>query len=76
VGAVNKAGTVTAAISAVVNTTAVSSGTLTTTWTAVANGAGLDIKNSAVSSLTQTTLATTWRVEIDTEDTALAVTPQ
>lgn len=76
VAAVNKAGTVTTAISSSTTASAASSGTLTTTWTAVANGSGVDLKNNAVSSLTQTTLATRWRVEIDSDDVAMAVTPQ
>jgi hypothetical protein len=76
VAAVNKAGTVSTAISASAPTATVqSSGTLTTTWTAVANGNGVDIKCSAVSSLTQTTLNTQWRVELDGDGT-LAVTAQ
>ena len=50
-----------------------SSGTLTTTWTAAANGNGIDIKCNAVSSLTQTTLKTKWRVEVDTDASAAAI---
>lgn len=79
VSAVNKAGTVTTAISTIgaqTTTTAVSSGTLTTTWTAVANGNGVDVKCNAVSSLTQTTLATRWRAELDSDDTAISITAQ
>lgn len=77
VSGVNKAGTVTTGISStIVTSTAASSLTLTTTWTAVANGSGIDIKCSATSALVQTTLACRWRVEIDSDDTGLVVTPQ
>lgn len=74
--AVNKGGTVTATIQATpsTSTTAASAGTLTTTWTAVANGNGVDIKNSAVSSLTQTTLKCQWQLRLNGDGTA-AVTP-
>lgn len=75
--AVNKAGTVTPVIQATpsTSTTAASSvSTLTTAWTIVANGAGLDIKNNAVSSLTQTTLKVTWQLTLNGDGTA-AVTP-
>jgi hypothetical protein len=75
VAAINKAGTVTPAISAVATANAVSSGTLSTAWTVVANGNGLDIKNNAVSSLTQTTLKTKWRIEVDSNDGAYTITP-
>lgn len=54
---VNKAGTLTATLSAVTENAAASTGTLTATPTAVDSGSGnLDIKLNAVSSLTQTTL--------------------
>lgn len=79
VSAVNKAATVTTAISTVGTgdtAAALSTGTLSTTWTAVANGNGVDIKCNAVSSLTQTTLVTQWQAEINSNDTGLAVTPQ
>jgi len=77
VSAVNKGGTVTLAVSTVAPTaTAVSAGTLTTTWTATASGTTISIKNNAVSSLTQTTLKCKWRVEVDTDDTALTISPQ
>lgn len=76
IAAVNKAGTVTTTVSASTPTaTQQSSGTLATTWTAVANGNGIDVKNSAVSSLTQTALGCKWRVEIDGNDSNL-ITPQ
>jgi hypothetical protein len=68
VTAENKAGTVVAGLSTIGTgdtSVAVSTGTLTTTWTAVNNGASVDIKCNAVSSLTQTTLACRWRVETD-----------
>lgn len=54
--AVNKGGTLTAALSTPVESVVNSSGTLTVTVTAVANGNGVDLKLNAVSSLTQTTL--------------------
>lgn len=74
--AVNKAGTVTASTpSSATTSAALSSGTLSATWTAVANGNGVDLKCNAVSSLTQTTLVTTWRAEIDSNGTP-TVTPQ
>lgn len=80
VTAVNKGGTVTLGTSTVgtsATATAVSTaGTLTTAWTATASGTTISIKNSAVSSLTQTTLKCKWRVEVDTDDTALAISPQ
>jgi hypothetical protein len=58
IAAVNKAGTVTASISASTpSANAISSvSTLATTWTAVANGNSVDIKCNAVSGLSQTTL--------------------
>jgi hypothetical protein len=57
IDAVNKGGTVTVgAVTDASIATAASSGTLTATYTAVANGNGVDIKCNAVSSLTQTTL--------------------
>lgn len=80
VAAVNKTGTVTTAITTPgtqSSAVAVSSGTLTTTWTAVANGNSVDIKASSTSSLTQTTLVVMgWRAEIDSNDTGLTITSQ
>lgn len=77
VSAVNKAGTVTTGISSsIITSTASSSLTLTTTWTAVANGSGVDIKCNSTSALSATTQAVRWRVEIDSDDTGLVVTPQ
>lgn len=71
VDGVNKAGTVTAAISQTDNTAAVSSGTLTCTYTAVANGNSIDINANAVSSLTQTVLRCKWQVvSLNSDDTA------
>lgn len=55
--AINKAGTVTATLDQADGTTATSSGTLSVTYTIAANGNTVDIKANAVSSLTQTTLA-------------------
>jgi hypothetical protein len=78
IAAINKSGTVTtSATSTSLGTSASSSGTITTTWTAVANGNGVDIKCNEVSTVVvPTTIMTTWRVEIDTNDTGLAVTAQ
>jgi hypothetical protein len=77
VAMVNKAGTVTiGTLSSNITSTAVSSGTLTTAWTVTASGTTVSVKNSAVSSLTQTTLQTSWRIDVDTDDTALAIAPQ
>lgn len=82
VDAINKTGTVTPQISQVSNTTAASSGTLSVTFTAVANGNSVDIKANAVSSLTQTTLSAKWAVtSLNTNGTdssirASNVTPQ
>jgi len=76
ISAVNKAGTITATVSAASPTaTAASSGTLTTTWTAVASGDSIDIKCNAVSSLTQTFLRCRWQANINSSDVA-TVTPQ
>lgn len=76
VDAVNKAGTVTATLTQTDNTTAASAGTLTATYTAVANANSVDIKCSAVSSLTQTQLRVKWAiVTLNSDDTA-AVTAQ
>lgn len=74
--AVNKAGTVTVSIQGTPDssTTATSSGTLTTTWTAVANGSGVDLKCNATSSLTETTLKTTWQLHLNGNGTNV-VTP-
>jgi hypothetical protein len=77
VAMVNKAGTVMiGTLSSNITSTAVSSGTLTTAWTVTASGTTVSVKNSAVSSLTQTTLQTSWRIDVDTDDTALAIAPQ
>lgn len=78
ISAVNKAGTVTAAIStpgAETTSSAVSAGTLANTWTAVANGDSVDIKVSSVSSLTQTTLECYLIIELNGTGT-LTVTEQ
>lgn len=74
--AVNKAGTVTATIQGTPSssTTAASAGTLTTTWTIVNNGASVDIKNNAVSSLTQTTLKVSYKLTLNS-DAATTITP-
>lgn len=60
--AVNKAGTVTVTLTQVDSTTAASSGTLSVTYTAVANGNSYDLKANATSSLTQTTLRVKWAI--------------
>ena len=52
----NKAGTVGASLSQTDNATSGSAGTLTATFTATANGASVDLKCNATSSLTQTVL--------------------
>lgn len=73
-GAVNKAGTVSATITQVDGTTAASAGTLTCTYTAVVNGNSVDIKANAVSSLTQTTLRAKWSiVSLNTDSTDTTV---
>lgn len=59
VSAVNKGGTVTAGIDTPSEAVAASTGTLTATITAVANGNAVDLKVNATSSLTQTTLNAT-----------------
>lgn len=76
--AVNKAGTVTTGtLSTSILSTVATSGTISTVWTAVANGNGVDIKcNEATTVITPTTRRVKWRVEIDSNDTALVVTPQ
>ena len=76
IGAVNKAGTVTTSLTQTDGTTAASSGTLTCTYTAVANGSGVDIKANAVSSLTQTVLRVKWSIVSLDSDGAATVTPQ
>ena len=76
VNAVNKAGTVTATITAVDGTAAASAGTLIATYTAVANGASVDIKCSATSSLTQTTLDAKWVITALNSDDVGTITPQ
>jgi hypothetical protein len=72
---VNKAGTLTANIGTVINESiAVSTGTLTNSFD-TSNGTNLvNIRANAVSSLTQTTLAIKYRVEIF--DASATVTPQ
>lgn len=65
IAAANKAGTVSTAVSTAAPTATIqTSGTLTTTWTAVANGNGVDVKCNAVSSLTQTSLKVNASVEV------------
>lgn len=76
--AVNKGGTVTVgAVTQTDNAAAVSSGTLTpVTYTAVANGNGVDIKCAATSSLTQTILQCRWHITSMNSDDVATVTPQ
>lgn len=71
--AINKGGTVTATIQGTPgsSTTAASAGTLTTTWTIAANGNSVDIKNNAVSSLTQTNLKVTYQIHLNTNGTGV-----
>lgn len=69
VSAVNKAGTVSfIGPTSISSSTIASSGTLTNGWTAVANGASLDLKLSSTSSLTQTTLQTAYTYKIQSND--------
>jgi hypothetical protein len=63
VNAVNKAGTVTATITAVDGTTAASAGTLTCTYTAAASGNNVIVQANAVSSLSQTILRSKWCID-------------
>lgn len=73
--AVNKAGTVTAAIGTPSSsTTAASAGTLTVSWTAVASGNNVLLKCNADSSLTETTLKVSWQLYLNGDGTA-GVTP-
>jgi len=75
--AVNKAGTVTVGTITQTDTLiATSSGTLTCTYTAVANGASVDLKANAASSLTQTTLRAKWAITAINSDDPVTVTPQ
>lgn len=76
IDAVNKAGTVTATLTQTDNTTAASAGTLTCTYTAVANGNNVDLKANAVSSLTQTTLKVRWAITGLNSDSIATVTAQ
>lgn len=66
---VNVAGTMgTAVVSAPALTASfISSGTLTTAWTAVVSANGLDLKCNAVSSLTQTTLKTEFEIVVHSD---------
>lgn len=74
--AVNNTGAVTATIQTTPSTStpAASTGTLTTGWSIVANGDGVDIKNNASSSLTETTLKCSYQLRLNT-DGAGTVTP-
>lgn len=76
--AVNKAGTVTAIMQAAPTTSqvATSSGTLTpVTWSIVANGASVDIKVAATSSLTETVLAATWQLFLNCDGASVITKP-
>lgn len=76
--AVNKAGTVTAVIQAAPSTSlaAASAGTLTpVTYTIVVNGASVDIKVAATSSLAQTTLAATWQLFLNCDGASVITKP-
>lgn len=76
--AVNKGGTVTiGSISTSLGSTVATSGTISTVWTAVANGNGIDVKcNETSTVITPTVRKVKWRVEVDTDDTAAVITPQ
>lgn len=77
--AVNKGGTVTVgAVTQTDNGIAETAGasTLAVTYTAVANGNGVDIKCSATSSLTQTILQCRWHITSMNSDDVATVTPQ
>jgi hypothetical protein len=82
VNAVNKATVVTPTVAATAGTTATSSGTLTATYTVVANGESVDVKCNAVSSLTQTTLTVKFSItemasdHTDVSVSSSSVTPQ
>ena len=77
ISAVNKAGTVTTTITQVDGTVAASAGTLTpVTYTAVVNGASVDVKCAATSSLTQTTLAAKLSITALNSDGVVTVTEQ
>lgn len=76
VDGVNKAGTVTPSVTQTDNTAAVSSGTLTCTYTVVASGNSFDVKANAVSSLSQTTLHATWSVTTLNANGVATITPQ
>jgi hypothetical protein len=67
--AVNKAGTVTAVVQAspITSLAAASAGTLSEAWTIVVNGASVDLKCNAVSSLTQTTLKVSWQLVLNSD---------
>lgn len=78
VGLVNKAGTVTVGtLSTVTTSTGASTGTLPTTWTVTASGTTVSVKVSADTSFASpTTFGCKWRLEIDSDDTALVVAAQ
>lgn len=76
VSAVNKAGTVTATITAIDGTTAASAGTLTCTYTAAASGNNVIVQANAVSSLSQTILRSKWSINaLNGNGTAAITTP-
>lgn len=72
--AVDKAGTVTTAITASAETSAASAGTLTSTWTAVASTTNVILKCNAVSSLSQTVLEVHTQLVLNGDDTTGTVT--
>jgi len=74
--AVNKGGTIVATISAEGSATdAFTAGTLTAVWTIAQNGAAVEIKCNAVSSLEETALTCKWIADLNSNDPAV-VTPQ
>ncbi|MCE9608913.1 MAG: hypothetical protein K8R23_01670 [Chthoniobacter sp.] len=74
--AVNQGGVVVANISAESSATdAFTAGTLTTAWTIVQNGAAVNIKCNAASSLTGAVLTCKWIADLNSNDPAV-VTPQ
>ena len=73
--AVDKAGTVTASTpQCMTESSAASSGTLTSTWTAVASTTNVILKCNAVSSLTQTVLEVHTQLALNGDDTTGTVT--
>lgn len=70
VDAVNKNGTVTTTLTITTSSAQATAGTLATTWTATASGNNVVLNNNAVSSLTQTTLASKFLAFVNSNDVA------